>query len=93
MVLQLDITVVDGKSVSVGFTYVYESSGLYLNIFNLFKNTVNKSGGAIYCEKGKVIIEKGNILDNYANKHEGGLFSHSCQITLDNVTLSNNSIN
>ena len=85
-----NITVVDGKSVSGAGIYVHDSSELHINIFNFYRNTANKSGGAIYCQNGKFIMEEGNMLNNDAKLYGGGVFGDKCQVTFDHSNIVNN---
>ena len=85
-----NLTVADGKSITGSGIYVYDSSGLSLKIFNFNRNTVNESGGAIYCRKGQIQLEEGIFQENCAKLKGGGVFGHSCDVVFDHNNFVNN---
>ena len=94
-------TVTDGKSAFGGGFYVDESSDINLNIFSFLGNSVNESGGAIFCRKSQVTLGKGTLLHNYVkitnyigfNEYRGeggGIFGDNCHMVFDYIQIVNN---
>ena len=89
-VIGSNITVANGKSMFGAAISVHDSSELNLNIFNFLRSTVNESGGPIYCQKSKVVMERGDLLENDAKLDGGGIFADHCHLTCDHSKILNN---
>ncbi|MBD5438193.1 MAG: hypothetical protein HDR37_06465 [Treponema sp.] len=85
-----------------GIAYIPGSGAIYfegneMNIKNstFSNNYSNSNGGAIYCFKGKIIIEENSKFDNNKANNHGGAIYFSCnegnEINIKNSTFSNNS--
>ena len=85
-----NLTVSNGKSVKGAGIFTNGFNVLDLRNYDFLRNTVNKSGGAIYCVQSQVTMEKGNLLDNFAELNGDGIFSDTCQVTIDYSRIVNN---
>ena len=85
-----NVTISDAKSVLGAGIYVSDASKLDLKMVYLLRNTVKKSGAAIFCRQSKIIVEEGHLVDNYAKIHGGGVFGHGCHAIFDHSKLVNN---
>ena len=89
-VIGKNLTVADALSVLGAGIYVHDTSKLNLNRFHLLRNTVIKSGGALYCIQSHVVLDNGILIGNYAKLNGGVVFSDNCQVTIDHSTIVNN---
>ena len=95
-----NITITDGISQYGGGFHVDESSEINLSVFNFLVNCVSGLGGSIYCRNSLVTLEKGNLLQNYAEKEwtfrmrdkgkGGAIFGVNCHVVFDYVQITNN---